>query len=110
MSDLHEFSQELKVFFDARDWSRLHAPKNLAMSLVSEAAELMQHFRWRDEEGSRHLPPEALKEVADEMGDVLINVVALADELGIDLLAAARAKLVELDRRHPVGVTKAEKS
>lgn len=101
MSEFNQFAEELRIFFAARDWGQFHAPKNLAMSLVSESAELMQHFRWCSEEASRHLSPEVRQEVEDELGDVLINVVALATELNIDLLQAARKKLAEIGERFP---------
>ena len=107
MSDLREFSKNVKLVFDARDWDRFHAPKNIAMSLVSEAAELMQHFRWLTEESSRQLSSETLQEVSDELGDVLINVVALAEALDIDPLEAARVKLTKLEKRYPVEAAQA---
>lgn len=102
MDSLEELRSQLRSFFEARDWRRFHAPKNIAMSLVSEAAELMQHFRWLSEDQSWKLAPEALAEVRDEIGDVLINIVALCDELELDPVAAAREKLQKIGTRFPL--------
>jgi dCTP diphosphatase len=102
MDTLEGLRLELRTFFEARDWRRFHAPKNIVMSLVSETAELMQHFRWMSEEASWQPAPEALAEIRDEVGDVLINLVALCDELGIDCLEAAQAKLRKIELRYPL--------
>ena len=62
----------------------------------------MQPFRWMSEQQSWALPPEIFKEVEDEIGDVLINLVALCDELGIDAVQAARKKLAKIEARYPL--------
>ena len=99
---LEGLRQDLRSFFEKRDWRRFHAPKNIVMSLVSESAELMQIFRWMSEEGSWSPAPEQLEQIQDEIGDVLINLVALCDELGIDLVGSARNKLVKIGIKHPI--------
>jgi len=90
---LRELRDALRRFAAERDWDQYHAPKNLAMALSVEAAELLEHFQWISEEASRNLPPEALGNVRQELADVLIYLVRLADQLDVDLLAAARDKL-----------------
>jgi dCTP diphosphatase len=102
MDTLEGLRSELRLFFEARDWRRFHAPKNIVMSLVSESAELMQHFRWLSEDQSWKLDPEVLAEVRDEIGDVMINIIALCDELGLDPVRAAQEKILKIEKRFPL--------
>jgi hypothetical protein len=60
----------IRVFIDQRDWEQFHSPKNLAMALSVEVAEVAEHFQWLTEEQSRNLPPEKLAEVREEIGDM----------------------------------------
>jgi NTP pyrophosphatase (non-canonical NTP hydrolase) len=91
-------------FVARRDWHPFHTPKNLAMSLAIEAAELMEHFQWLTPEQSRAVTgqPEKLAEVSDELADVLCYALAMANELRIDLSSAIRAKLAKNERKYPV--------
>ena len=100
-SELTALSDTLRDFAAARGWRAYHTPKNLAMALIVEAAELVEHFQWATPEESRALSPDKLGEVQDEMADVLIYLVELADVLGVDLIAAARAKIVKNARKYP---------
>ena len=88
-----ELRDTLRKFVAERDWDQFHSPKNLAMALSVEAAELVEHFQWLTEAQSRSLSPEKLGEVRDEMADVLVYLVRLADKLDVDPLAAAAAKM-----------------
>jgi dCTP diphosphatase len=99
--DLLELRDRLREFADARDWNQFHSPKNLAMALIAEAAELVEHFQWLTEEESTHLAPQKKAEVADELADVLTYLVRMADKLDIDLLAAASAKIERNEARYP---------
>jgi dCTP diphosphatase len=107
MSDSQTTVEQLKClvndFVDRRDWHQFHSPKNLAMSLAIEAAELMEHFQWLTAEQSRAVTaqPEKLAEVAEELADVLCYALAMTNELGIDLSSAIRAKLVKNERKYP---------
>ena len=92
---------ELRAFVAARDWDQFHAPKNLAMALMIEAAELAEHFQWLTGEESGRLGRQARAEVSDELADVLVYLVRLADKLGIDLAAAARHKMAKNRRKYP---------
>jgi len=93
MRDLKSLALALREFVGERDWEKFHTPKNLAMALSVEAAELMEHFQWLTPEESRTLADKTRAEVRDEIGDVLIYLVQLADKLGVDPLDAAGAKL-----------------
>jgi NTP pyrophosphatase (non-canonical NTP hydrolase) len=92
----------LRVFVAERDWDRFHNPKNLAMALVAEAGELVEHFQWLTPAEADQLTPEARVEVEHEIADVLIYLVELADRLGVDPLAAAERKLVLNEKKYPV--------
>jgi len=94
----------VEQFVDQRDWHPFHAPKNLAMSLAIEAAELMEHFQWLTPEQSRVVAaqPEKLSQVADEMADVFCYLLAMANELGVDLAAALEAKMAKNAAKYPV--------
>jgi dCTP diphosphatase len=90
-------------FVARRDWERFHTPKNLAMSLAIEAAELMEHFQWLTPEQSQAIDarPDALAEVGEELADVFCYGMALANALKLDLASAIEAKIVKNARKYP---------
>jgi len=92
----------LREFSAARDWDQFHSPRNLAAALSVEAAELLEPFQWLTDEQSRNLPPETRAAVEQELADVLLYLVRLADRLDVDLAAAARAKIVRNGAKYPV--------
>jgi NTP pyrophosphatase (non-canonical NTP hydrolase) len=100
-SDLGALAARLREFAKARDWEQFHAPKNLAMALAVEAAELMEPFQWRSAAESETLDEATRDAVALELADVLLYTVRLADRLGIDLHAAACRKLAINELRYP---------
>lgn len=102
VDSLHELREALRGFAAEREWERFHSPKNLASALIVEAAELLEPFQWLGEDESRQLSPEDLRRVADELADVLLYLVRLADVLGIDLREAARRKIAVNAAKYPV--------
>ncbi len=98
---LEQLRTAVRAFAAERDWDQFHSPKNLAMALSVEAAELLEHFQWLSEPASRDLSPEQRAEVGAEMADVLIYLVRLADKLEVDLLQAAQAKMAINARKYP---------
>jgi dCTP diphosphatase len=90
-------------FVAERDWSQFHSPKNVSMALAIEAAELMEHFQWLTTDASRELAadPAKLGEVAEELADVIGYSFALANELGLDISSAVRAKMVKNAEKYP---------
>jgi NTP pyrophosphatase (non-canonical NTP hydrolase) len=107
MSDqLNKLRDAVRAFAAERDWDQFHSPKNLAMALSVEAAELLEHFQWLKEEESKQLSPGKLAEVKAEMADVFIYLVRLADKLDVDLLSAANDKIVENAKKYPVDKSK----
>jgi dCTP diphosphatase len=99
--NLNDLKSALRAFARERDWDQFHAPKNLAMAIAIEAAELMEEFQWLTPEASAQLPAEKLAAVRLEMADVLLYLVRLADKLDIDLLEAAADKLVINAQKYP---------
>ena len=95
--------QLVNDFVDRRDWHRFHAPKNLAMSLAIEAAELMEHFQWISADASRRIAddPERLAAVGEELADVLCYALAMANELGLDLSTVTAQKIVKNEQKYP---------
>jgi len=98
---LAELREHLRRFAQARDWDQFHSPKNLAMALIAEAAELVEHFQWLTEAQSAELSADKKAEVAEELADVLVYLVRIADKLDIDLLAAASAKMAHNEAKYP---------
>lgn len=99
---IEQLQSGIRRFAEDRDWQPFHTPKNLVMALTVEAAELMEHFQWATPEQSQSPDPVKLAEIGEEMSDVLIYLVRLADVLELDLLAAARAKLIHNGQKYPV--------
>ena len=106
---LEELAGRLRAFAEERDWEQFHSPKNLSMALAVEAAELLEHFQWLTEQESQTLVPARRDAVAEEMADVFIYLVRLADRLEIDLLKAAGAKIEKNERRYPVEKSRGHK-
>ena len=100
--DLETLRTKLRDFSAARDWDQFHSPKNLSMALSAEAGELLEVFQWLTEEQSARLDDAARAAASDEIADVLLYLVRLADSLGIDPLAEAQRKLAENERKYPV--------
>lgn len=98
-----ELRQIVADFVAERDWSQFHSPKNVSMALAIEAAELMEHFQWLTTDASRRLvdEPERLSAVGEELADVVGYAFALANELGLDLSSAIRAKMVKNRLKYP---------
>ena len=100
-----ELKEPVGDFVADRNWGSYHNPKNLAMSIAIEAAEILEHFQWLDQEASwkRVENPETRAEIADELADVLIYCLSFANQARIDLSDAIRAKLERNKARFPIG-------
>lgn len=98
---LQILQQRLREFARERDWDQFHSPKNLAMALIAEAAELVEHFQWLSEAQSTQLPEAKLREVEQELADVFLYLLRLADKLNVDLLDAAARKIELNARKYP---------
>jgi dCTP diphosphatase len=98
--------ERLAVFAAERDWDQFHNPKNIAMALAVEAAELMEHFQWLTLEQAASTSPEVRSQIALEAADVLLYLVRLCDKLDIDLADSAATKLALNEHKYPVAKAK----
>lgn len=98
---MNDLKQSVREFAEERDWQQFHTPKNLAMALAVEAAEIMEHFQWLTAEESLDLDEEKRRQVGEEIGDVLLYLIRLADRLDLDPLEVARQKLAANRRKYP---------
>lgn len=106
MSDFEHIKMYLRAFAQEREWEQFHSPKNLAMALSVEVAELLEHFQWLTEEQSKQLQTEQLAPIADEIADVQLYLIRLADQLNIDIAQAIAAKTVKNEAKYPVDKVK----
>ena len=96
---MQELKTQITKFIQARDWEQYHAPKNLAMALSVEAAEIAEIFQWKKEDEA--LSPEEQEHLRQEIGDVLVYLIELADKFQIDVIKAAKDKMVLNQEKYP---------
>lgn len=103
-----DLQARLREFAAARDWEQFHDPKNLTMALAGEVGELIQHFQWLTRDESRDVlrNETTADEVRDELADVAIYLLRLADVLGVDLLEVAFDKIARNEDRYPADAVK----
>ena len=101
ITSLDDLTTALRLFAAERDWEQFHSPKNLAIALSVEASELLEHFQWLTDAESARLDAVQLARVREEMADVLLYLIRLADRLDVDLLAAARDKIALNAEKYP---------
>lgn len=101
MADLEEMRQIMHEFSDSRGWDKFHSPKNLSMALSVEVSELIECFQWMTEEQSNSLSPEQLENISDEIADVQLYLVRLADKVGIDISIAVDKKIEKNELKYP---------
>ncbi|MFQ5471053.1 MAG: nucleotide pyrophosphohydrolase [Gammaproteobacteria bacterium] len=106
MHELESIKFKLRKFAEDRDWDQFHSPKNLSMALIAEAAELVEHFQWLTEEQSLNLKEDKLKEIEEELADIQIYLIRIADKLNVGLLDAANKKIEINKKKYPLGKVK----
>ncbi len=99
---LIELRQKIDAFVNERDWAQFHSPKNLAMAMIVEAAELVEHFQWDTIQESYDLSADKRQEVAHELADTFVYLLRLAEVTGIDLIQAANDKIALNAIKYPV--------
>jgi len=102
MSEIKAITAKIKAFRDARDWKQFHNHKDVALSLVLEASEVLEHFQWKSPKEVEAHGKEAKEELADELADVAIYLFELADNLKIDLPKAIEQKMEKNSIKYPV--------
>src|ERR1035437_5385595 len=106
MKNLNELIKRIITFRDARDWKQFHNPKDLALSLVLEATEVMEHFQWKNNEETKEYVVEKKKEIGEELADVLYWVLLMSHDLEIDVLDALEKKMQKNEEKYPVNKAK----
>lgn len=106
MHSLEELKLALRSFAEERDWDQFHSPKNLSMALAGEAGELLEQFQWLTEDQSKNLIDQQLLAVADEIADVQLYLVRLADKLGLDIMAECNRKIESNAIKYPIDKSK----
>lgn len=104
--DFDAIAHDLRKFAEERDWDQFHSPKNLSMALNVEAGELLEHFQWLTEEQSKSPAPEKLREIENEIADIQVYLIRLADKLGIDIIEATREKMKHNAAKYPADKVK----
>lgn len=97
--NLDELTQRLHRIRDQNDWRKFHSPKNLAMAASVEMAELVEIFQWLSEDQSRQLAPDQLEHAGQEVGDIVMYLLMMCSELGLDMEQVVRSKLADNERR-----------
>ena len=103
---MEELVQETRQFARERDWEQFHSPKNLAMALSVEAAEIVELFQWMTQEESRDLDEENLARLGEEIGDVMIYLTRLADQFGFDPMDLAKRKIAINAQKYPADLVR----
>jgi dCTP diphosphatase len=103
MSDnLNHLRQRVNSFVEARDWAQFHSPKNLAMAMIVEAGEVVEHFQWMTEVESRQLDAATREQVGHELADTFVYLLRIAEVCGIDLIEATNQKIDINAKKYPV--------
>jgi len=106
INSIEVLRDRLREFAKERDWDQFHTPKNLSMALIAEAAELVEHFQWVDGNSSHLLEAKVRPSVEEEIADIFIYLVRIADKLDIDLYAAAERKIAINACKYPADKVK----
>ena len=96
----------INQFAEERDWSQFHSPKNLAMAMIVEAAELVEHFQWMTEQESKNLDQEKKEQVAQELSDTFVYLLRIAEVCEIDLIDAVNKKIELNEKKYPIDKAK----
>jgi len=106
MSSIEELQRLITEFRDARDWKQFHNAKDMAISLVLEASEFLEHYQWKSDSEVEEHTTKNKEAVADELADVLYWVLLLANDLDIDLSMHLKAKMKKNEAKYPINATK----
>ncbi len=104
--DLEKIKKIITEFASERNWDKYHTPKNLSMALSVEASELVEIFQWLTQEESKNIDSKDIQSVKDEIADILIYLIRIADKLDIDLEKAVLEKIKKNGEKYPVELSK----
>ncbi len=110
MPDIKELTSRIVKFNKERDWDQFHNPKDVALSLVLEAAEVMEHFQWKSTEESEVYLKDFKEDVGDELADVLYWVLLMSHDLDIDIKKAFERKMKINEKKYPIEKARGRKN
>jgi NTP pyrophosphatase (non-canonical NTP hydrolase) len=102
MNTINELTERIINFRDARDWRQFHSPKDLAISLALEAAEVLEHFQWKSSDEIRNYILKEKNHIGEELADVLNYLLIMSHDMGIDLLDALDKKITLNESKYPI--------
>ena len=102
MDKLNDLNNKIIDFRDKRDWKQFHNPKDMALSLVLEAGEVMEHFQWKNSEEIEKYIKEHKDEIGEELADVFYWVLLMSHDLDIDILDALEKKMEKNEKKYPI--------
>lgn len=106
MKDVKDLTDKIIKFRNDRDWKQFHNPKDVALSMVLEAGEVMEHFQWKNEEEIKKHVKDKKDEIGEELADVLYWILLMGHDLNIDVLDALDKKMKKNETKYPVGKAK----
>lgn len=106
MSNIGELTKRIVAFRDARDWKQFHNPKDLAISLVLEATEVLEHFQWKNTEEIKKHVEEKKGEISEELADTLYWILLISHDLRVDIKDALIKKMEKNEAKYPVEKSK----
>lgn len=106
MSDIKKLTEKIVKFRDKRDWKKFHNPKDMTLSLVLEATEVLEHFQWKDKEEIEEFVKTNKDEISEELADVLYWVLLMSNDLKINIKKALEDKIRKNEKRYPVAKSK----
>ena len=106
MSDIKNLTKKIIEFRDKRDWKQFHNPKDLAISLSLEAAEVLELFQWKDKKEVEKYIKDSREEIGEELADVLYWILLLSHDLNIDIVESFNQKMVKNEKKYPVNKAK----
>ncbi len=102
MKNIKDLTKRIIAFRDAREWKQFHNPKDVALSLVLEAAEVMEHFQWKNKEEMEKYIVTNKIDIGEELADVFYWVLLMSADLNIDILNALEKKIKKNEEKYPV--------
>ncbi|MCD4761290.1 nucleotide pyrophosphohydrolase [bacterium] len=106
MSEIKELTKLINKFYDDRDWHQFHNHKDIALSLVLEVAEVLEHFQWKTREEAIKYAKTNKEEIGEEIADVAVYLLTLSDAIGLDLKQAIEKKMVKNAQKYPIEKSK----
>lgn len=106
MKNLNELTKRIIAFRDARNWKQFHNPKDVALSLVLEASEVMEHFQWKNKEEMEEYIITNKSDIGEELADVLYWVILMSSDLKIDITQALENKILKNEQKYPIDKAK----